>query len=238
MAIMWGLLLEIIPSTGHWWSMLGISIFITVLWYFYSQFRFKIIKNVFIIILGLFAVIHIWNIEGIFWRLQRDNLEYLKILQYIVSAIIISNYIIWNKLNSFKKFNKPILIIVSIYSFIISNIYVLDLFENIFGYFTLTLYWWLIASILLIYGIQKDTIKYRTIWLYFLTLTSIKIFLYDIWKIWDTNSRVIVFAILWVIFIIISTLYTKRFWDNMKWEFNFKNLTWWEDTEEETIKEK
>ena len=224
MWIMWWLLLKIIPSTGHWWSMLWVSIFITFMWSFYARFNFKLIKSVFIIILGLFAISHIWEINYIFWRLDRDNLINLKILQYIVSIVIISNYIIWKKFNTNKYFNKAVLIIVSIYWFIISNIYALDLFKDIFGYYTLTIYWGLIASALLLYWIQKDIIKYRTIWLYFLTLTSAKIFLYDIWQISDTNSRVIVFIILWIIFIIISTMYTKRFWDNMKWEFSLDNL--------------
>ena len=224
MAIMWWLLLEIIPSTWHGWSMLWISIFITILWYFYSKFNFNFLKISFLVIIWLFSALHIWELHSIFYLLEKDNLEYLKIMQYVVSGIIISSYLIWNKFNKNKNYNKTLLIIIAIYSFIISNLYVLDLFENIFGYYTLTIYWGLIASALLIYWIQKDIIKYRTIWLYFLTLTSLKIFLYDVWQIWDTNSRVIVFAVLWVIFIVISTFYSKRFWDNMKWEFSLDNL--------------
>jgi len=225
MLIMWWLLLKIIPSTGHGWSMLWISIFITILGSFYAKFNFNFLKITFIIVLTLFSIFHIWELNHIFWRLSYDKKEYLKFLQYIVTIIITSNYFIWNKLNLEKKYNKIILTIVWIYSFIISNLFVLDLFKPIFGFYTLTIYWGLIASSLLFYWIQKNIIKYRTIWLYFLILTSIKIFLYDIWQIWNTNSRIIVFAILWVIFIILSTLYTKRFWDNMKWEFDFKNLS-------------
>ena len=224
MLIMWGLLLKIIPSTGHGWSMLWISIFITILWSFYAKFNFNFLKIIFTIVLALFSISHIWELNHILWKLSYDKKEYLKFLQYIVTAIIISNYFIWDKLNLEKKYNKIILIIIWIYSFIISNLFILDLFEKIFGFYTLTIYWGLIASALLLYWIQKNIIKYRTIWLYFLTLTSAKIFLYDIWQIWNTNSRIAVFAILWVIFIILSTLYTKRFWDNMKWEFSFDNL--------------
>lgn len=226
MIIMWILLLKIIPSTWHGWSSLGIALFITLLWSFYTKFNFTLLKIVFLMVIAIIWILHIWEISFIFYRLQKDNLEYLKILQYIVSAIIISNYFIWKKLSTdkFKYLNKSLLIIVSIYSFIISNIFIIDLFNNIFWDFTLTIYWGLIAASLLIYWIQNDIIKYRTIWLYFLTLTSAKIFLYDVWQIWNTNSRVVVFAILWVIFIIISTLYSKRFWDNMKWEFSMDNL--------------
>jgi hypothetical protein len=236
MLIMWGLLLEIIPSTWEWWSMLGISVFLTLLWFFYSKFRFKFLKIVFLLFFTIFAILHIWNIDSIFWRLESYEKNSLKVLQYIVTGIMISNYLIWNKFNKIKSFTKTILIIISIYAFIISNIYILDLFENIFGFYTLTIYWWLIASILLIYWIQRDIIKYRTIWLYFLILTSLKIFWYDVWKIWDTNVSVVVFAILWIIFIVISTLYTKRFWDNMKWEFSFSNLSFWDNNDNKEIK--
>lgn len=233
MWIMWLLLIKIIPSTWHGWNILGISIFITILWSFYAKFNLDLLKKAFIALITIVWILHIWEISQIFWKLSRDELEYLKIIQYIVSAIIIANIFIWNKLNipnltsplkNSNNYNKILLIIISIYSFIISNIFIIDLFENIFWDFTLTIYWGLIAASLLIYWIQRDIIKYRTIWLYFLALTSAKIFLYDVWQIWDTNSRVAVFAILWVIFIIISTLYTKKFWDNLLWEFSLDNL--------------
>ncbi len=224
MLIMWRLLVEIIPHSYQWWNMLWISIFITILWIFYAKYNFKFLKIIFILTLTLFSLFHISELNHIFWKLSLIRKEDLKFIQYIVTIIIISNYFIWNKFNLEKKYNKIILIIVWIYSFIISNLFILDLFEKIFGFYTLTIYWGLIASALLLYGIQKNIIKYRTLWLYFLTLTSAKIFLYDIWQIWNTNSRIAVFAILWVIFIILSTLYTKKYWDNMKWEFSFKNI--------------
>lgn len=224
MWIMWLLLLQIIPSSWHWWSLFWISIFITLLWSLYAKFNYNLLKIVFIIVIWLFWIFNIWSLNWVFYKLQRDDLEYLKILQYIVTAIIISNIFIWKKFSQAKNLNKILLIIISIYSFIISNIFIIDLFWNIFWDFTLTIYWWLIASSLLMFWISKDLIKYRTIWLYFLALTSVKIFSYDVWQIWDTNSRVAVFAILWVIFIIISTLYTKRFWDNLLWEFSLSNL--------------
>jgi len=224
MWIMWALLLKIIPSIGHGWSLLWISIFITILWYFYVKFKANFLKIVFLFLIWLFGLFHIWELNFIFHRLENDNLEFLKIIQYIVSALIIFNYFIWNKFNLAKKYNQILLIIIWLYSFIISNLFILDLFYNIFKDSTLTIYWGLIASGLLFYWIQKDLIKYRTIWLYFLALTSAKIFLYDVWQIEDTNSRIVVFAILWVVFIIISTFYTKRFWDNLILEFNLSNL--------------
>ena len=225
MWIMGFLLVKIIPFTIHWWIILGISIFITIIWSFYAKFNFTLLKIFFVFLIIWLSIIHIWWLKYIFWKLENDNLEYLKIMQYFVSTIIISNYFIWKKLNQKNIFNKIILAIVSIYAFIISNLYVIDLFSHIFHSFTLTIYWWLIASGLLYYWIQKDIIKYRTIWLYFLTLTTLKIFAYDVWvNFWDTNSRIAVLWVLWVIFIIISTLYTKKYWDNLLKEFSLKNL--------------
>ena len=239
MWIMWLLLLKIIPSTGHGWSLLWISIFITILWYFYSKFNFTFLKILFLILIWGFWIFHIISLNVVFGKLEFDNLVYLKIIQYIVSGIVISNLFIWNKNNLVKFFNKTLIIIISLYCFIISNLFVLDLFFDIFKESTLTIYWGLIASGLLVYWIQKDLIKYRTIWLYFLALTSAKIFLFDVWQIANTNSRVAVFAILWVIFIIISTLYTKRFWDNLLWEFSLSNLkSEDDDLEEDIIKNK
>lgn len=108
MTIMWWLLLKIIPSTGHWWSMLWISLFITILWLFYAKFNFKFLKIVFLLLVWLFWLLHIWEINSIFWKLGYDKMEYLKILQYIVSVIIISNVFIWKKLNIYinKNYNK------------------------------------------------------------------------------------------------------------------------------------
>jgi len=84
---------------------------------------------------------------------------------------VIANYFIWKPhLTSPSRrgiaqvsFHKIILIVVSIYAFIISNIYILDIFADIFGHFSLTIYWGLIASVLLFYGIAKDKIRFRTI---------------------------------------------------------------------------
>ena len=243
MWIMWLLLLKIIPSTGHGWSLLWISIFITILWYFYSKFNFTFLKIFFLILIWWFWLYHIISLNIVFGKLEFEKLEYFKIIQYIVSAIIISNIFIWKGPHLASPKGRGIyrilIIIISLYLFIISNLFVLDLFFDIFKESTLTIYWGLIASGLLVYWIQKDLIKYRTIWLYFLALTSAKIFLFDVWQIANTNSRVAVFAILWVIFIIISTLYTKRFWDNLLWEFSLSNLkSENNDLEEDIIKNK
>lgn len=225
MWIMWLLLLEIIPSTWQWWSMLWISVFLIITWVFYALFNSKFLKIFFIIVLSLFLLLHISWVDWIFNTLVYKDKTYLKILQYIVSAIVVLNIFTWKKFNKEVFLNNVLSIIIWIYVFIISSIYVYDIFESLLQHYSLTIYWGLIASSLLIYWIQKDIIKYRTIWLYFLTLTTLKIFFVDVgWIEADTNSKVFVFFILWVILIFISTIYTKRYWDNLLGEFRISNL--------------
>jgi len=224
MAIMSALLIKIIPNTWHWWSLLWVSTFLWVLWSFYAMFNFKFLKIVFLMVISLFLFIHFWQVDYLFSKFEREGIEYFKILQYLVTIILIFNVFIWNNLNKNLAISSILRKIMWVYVFIITSMYFYDIFENTLWYFSLTLYWGLIASTLFIYWVQKDLIKFRTIWLYFLTLTSAKIFLYDVWEIWDTNSRVLTFAVLWVIFIVISILYTRKYWDNLSWEFNLKNL--------------
>ena len=73
----------------------------------------------FILFLSIFSLIHISLLNNLFYVLKMDDLEYLKILQYLVSAILISNIFIWNKINKLKSLNKIILIILGLYAFII-----------------------------------------------------------------------------------------------------------------------
>jgi hypothetical protein len=221
MWIMWALLMKIIPNTGHWWSNFWISIFLLILWFFYSKLSTIFLKYIFVILILWASILHIWSIDYIFNKLETEHIEYLKILQYFVTFIFLSNIIIWKKV---KKINLNLKIILWIYAFLISNFYILDIFKNSLTHFSLTLYWGLIASSLLIYWIQKNLQKFRTIWLYFLVLSIWKIFLYDVWEVWDITWRYIIFGVLWTILIIISTLYTKKYWDNLLKEFNFDNL--------------
>lgn len=228
MIIMGVLLLIIIPSTGHGWSMLWISSFIFILWMFYAKFNFHLLKVVFLFVVAWFWILHIWSVNDIFFKLKIDDLLYLKPLQYIVAWIVVWNLFVWNKFSLEKWYNKILVVIVWIYAFLISNVFIYNIFENLLGHLSLTLYWGLIASVLLTYWIQKDVIKKRTIWLYFLILTSIKIFFFDVWQLWNTNEIVFAFMVLWVIFIIISTMYTKKYWDNLLWELSFSNLGYWD----------
>lgn len=222
MWILWILLLEIIPSTWLGWSTFWIALFLGTMSFVYSYYNSVILKVFYIVWITWFLILQIWEIDSIFWRLDNENLWYLRALQYISTIIMCFIVFIWNKINTEKYLNISVNIVFSIYLLIISSIYVYDIFDTTFA---VTIYWWITASILLFNGIAKDKIKLRTIWLYLILLTSWKIFLFDIWfGIDDAISRVVALILIWILFIIISTRYTKKYWNNIAGEFNMRNL--------------
>jgi len=216
------LLLEIIPSTGHGWSILWITAFVAVSNLIYSYFNSSVLKVFFIVWFTWFLFLQTWELESIFRKIDRENLEYLRVLQYISTIIIWVSVVLWNKINKQKSLNAFINIIFALYLLVITSLYVYDIFDTTFA---VTIYWGVISSILLFNWIAKDKIKLRTIWLYLIMLTSWKIFLYDIWfGIDDAISRVVALIFIWVLFIVISTRYTKKYWNNLSGEFKISNL--------------
>ncbi len=222
-ATLWLLLLEIIPSTWHGWSTLWIAVFLLVINFVYSYYNSKILKVFFITIFTWYLVSQVGDLDNIYWKIDEDKLSYLRILQYISTVIVWLIVLFWNKLNKYKVLDIFINLIFSIYLLFITSYYVYDIFDTTFA---VTIYWWLTSSILLFYGIAKDFIKLRTIWLYLISLTALKIFFYDIWYgIDDAISRVVAFIVIWILMIIISTRYTKKYGNNIVWEFSLSNIT-------------
>lgn len=217
------LLVKIIPSTWHWWSTLWISIFVFIIWIVYSYFNSHILKIFFISCLWFVLINQVWNFDSINYRLEKDNLNYLMILQYISTILISTIIILWNKINKVKIYNDILNIILSIYTLTIVSIYIYDLIPNTFA---VTIFWWVLSVVLLINWISRDLIKLRTIWLYLLSLVLWKIFLYDLWY-WldDAVTRIAALIILWVLLIFVSTRYSKKYWKNLTWEFDIKNLS-------------
>ena len=233
MVILWILLLEIIPSTWHGWSTIWIAIFLLIVNFVYSYFNSNILKVFFIFIFTSFLMIQVEGLKGIYLKIDNEKIWFLRTLQYTSTLIIWIIVILWNKINKAKSFSFYINIIFSFYLLIITTQYIYDIFDTTFA---VTIYWWVTASILIFYGIAKDIIKYRTVWLYLVSLTSLKIFLYDVW-FWIDNafSRVIAFIVIWILLIIISTRYTKKYWNNLKWEFKFSNFSSKKDINNITI---
>ena len=216
------LLLEIIPSTWHGWSILWITIFISISSIIYSYFNSKVLKVAFIAWFTWFLLLQIWSLDSILWRIDKDEISYLRILQYISTILLWVSVIAWNKLNKEKSLNVFINLIFTAYLLIITSLYVYDIFDSTFA---VTIYWWVTASFLISKGIANDIIKLRTIWLYLIGLTTLKIFLYDIWYwIDDAISRVVALIVIWILLIIISTKYTKKYWNDITKELSPSNL--------------
>lgn len=220
---LWILLLEIIPSTWHGWSTLWIAVFLFIINFVYSYYSSRILKIFFILIFTWYLILQVWELDSIYWKLDNEKLSYLRILQYISTALVWMIVIFWNRVNKQKVLDIFINLIFSVYLLFVTSYYVYDIFDTTFA---ITIYWWVTSSVLLFYGIAKDLIKLRTIWLYLISLTAIKIFFYDIWYgIDDAVSRVVAFIFIWILMIIISTRYTKKYWNNIVWEFRLSNIT-------------
>ena len=200
-----------------------LSIFSTFLWFFYAKINSYLLKGIFTLLMIVTSFLHIFNFDIIQHTLININ-TYWTFIQYIISLIIISNFFIWKKINKNNLFNNIMIWIVILYSFFISNLYIISIFELILKQFTLTAYWWIVGISFIVYWLYYKKLKYRTIWLYFLTIMISKVFLYDIWISWNVNSKIFVFTFLWIIFIVLWSFYNKKDWNNILEEFNLKHL--------------
>lgn len=220
--ILANLLIDIIPSAGHGWSIIWVSLFILVLWVIYSQLHSKILKIFYIIVISLVMFGQYDDLSSILHKIDIDEVPYLRILQYATFGTLTTAIILWNKYNNDQYYNKFINSSYVIYTLFIISSFVLDIFNTTFA---VTIFWAIVSSMLLFYGISSDKIKLRTIWLYLLSLVLAKIFIYDIWYgLDDAVTRVVALIAIWVLLIIISTRYTRKYGNNLKWEFNFSNL--------------
>ncbi|NVP17280.1 DUF2339 domain-containing protein [Candidatus Gracilibacteria bacterium] len=235
MLVVSSLLVKIIPQTNHGWSILGIASFVGISGIIYNYFSSKILKTFFVVITIFFTFNHIGSFDYISYRIGEDNLKHLIILQYIATAIIGAITIYWNKTNKISTFNNILNINLIFYILVIVSMYIYNIFNNTFA---ITIFWGIISIILLIRGISHDKKKLRTIGLYLLSLVLAKIFLYDIWYGLDNAiSRVVVFILLGILLIFVSTRYSRKYGDNLVGEFSFKNLKN-ENNEKVEIKQK
>lgn len=222
MSILWILLIQIIPSTGQGYSLVGISVFLAILATLYAKFSSHILKLVIIFSLGMLSLHHIVSFESIVYLIDKQNLDYLRVLQYLCFTIISATVFSFTKVNTIKTYNPSLYVIYIFYTLMIISLFILDIFEITFA---VTIFWWIIASMFLLFGISKNKIKMRTLWLYLLALVLGKIFIYDIWYgLDDAISRVIALIVIWILMIIISTQYSKKYGNNIAGEFDIKNL--------------
>ena len=135
----------------------------------------------------------------------------------VVSLIIPAYDFIRSNKKSFK-----MLTLAALYLLIITTLYVQYIFETPFA---VTLYWGILSFTTLSYGISKNILPLRTIGLYLITLTAGKIFLYDIWMSVDNViSRVVALMVVGILMIVLSSMYTKRYGNNLNSEFSPTNL--------------
>lgn len=214
---------NIVPHTGLWYSILAISLLIVIIGITYDFLASKLLSYVLFFAICLFYFYHTSSVWWIFDKLEAEWLIQLKSLQYLVVLIP------WLWL-FFRKFYKTKLEPVSsllniaymVYLFIITSIFVYDIFNNTFA---LTIYWAVWAYIYLSMWINWDKQKLRTIWLYILTFVVFKIVLYDIWyAIENWIVRVIALMFVGWLMMYISMLYSRKYPGNMMNEFNLSNF--------------
>jgi hypothetical protein len=203
--MIWGCLGIIIPNTDLW--IFVISAFISLLLIIYTYFNVVLIKYFFIWIFIMFLFVHF----------SAGELD-IKILQYL-SVIVLW---LWTYFSNKIQINKATIVSFIIYLFLISTMFVNDIFDNTF---IVTIYRGILTFALLFYWIEKNLIKFRTIWLYILVITLWKILFYDIWK-WIDNLIFRVFALIlvWWLMIWISMMYAKKQKWELLWEFSLKEL--------------
>ena len=217
--LVWHLL---IGSIAYWdWEVLITAFYFLVLSIFYSKYCSSALKVAYLFALWFISLFHISEVQNLFWSSKFDAQFSLKFIHYLSTFIFSIWAFAYNKISKYSS-SYIALIIISFYLMIITTTYVYDIFEDVF---IISMYWWAIAFISLYCWIQKDLKKYRTIWLYILVLTLWKILLFDIWfNIDEPIFRVLALMLVWALMIVISSMYSKRYWWNLKGEFDLNNL--------------
>jgi len=224
------ILFRIIPDHGLGLHIFGFAVFNVFLSVSYSMIFSGKIKYYFILFLLYVFMAQIFGLESFFHRAEVIDMSYLKIFQYLATALFALAFGLYVSLQKMfheerqdKGFSYAILVISSLYLFVISSQYIFFLFNE--NEFILTIYWGLISFVFLNLGIQRDLLKLRTIGLYILSLTTIKILLYDIWTgLNDAILRVFALMLVGGIMIAISVLYSKKYGGDLKGEFSLNNL--------------
>lgn len=209
--------LSILDFQDIWFWLLYVSSILALLWYVYTLLGSKWLQRVhlagYIISLWVHIILFSWAIE----YPSSMNLWVSFLIAGIYALPFIAGYMRKKSIE-----NTPLFSLFLFYIFILSSLTVYFIFESTFS---VTLYWGALTFSILWYGISKDVLFIRTIGLYLLVLTVGKIFLFDIWdeSVGD-GVGFMVFIATWILMIILSTMYTKKFGNTLNNEFNLKNL--------------
>lgn len=215
------LLLLIIISIILWWWIfytLTVSILVFILTIVYTKYSSNFLKKFLIAWTTFILLLHIFHFP--YKLFYSDSLH--KIYFYLSSIIILAGiYYFYN--NQKNKDSKIFLTIWIIYAFIISTIYAYNIFN--YNLFVITIYWGILAFILLSYWINKDKLIYRTVWNYILILALWKILIYDVRM--EIDNGIIKVLALWIVgifMIIVSSMYQKKYWKQIRGEFRLTNI--------------
>lgn len=201
---------------NEWISLLWAWSGAVALYYIYQYFQSQSL-----IFFSKFMILWVCLIHIIFVSMWIDFTSFDIILSLFILAVTLFPAV-FDSLRSQKGVSRNFFSILGIYTFWVTSMYVYQLFDTTFA---ITLYWGLLSFLLLSYGISKNILPLRTLWLYFITLTAGKVFLYDIWTSVDgTVSRVIVLIVVWVLMIVLSTMYTRKYGNTLNSEFSPTNL--------------
>lgn len=223
--ITWVLIINLIPS---WYSYLWFHIIVTTFYLFTLSFIYrsvyiwKITKEVycwaliFLMWFNAYTFYDLYNYVN-FW----DIWFYTKMILYTTPIIIwLSVYNINRSINNFPK--KYVNLVTYLYLFIITTLMV---HINIKNMFIITIYWWIVAFGVLYFGIQYDKGSARTIGLYIISLTICKVLFFDIWNDIDNPLlRVVALMVVGGLMIAVSSMYTKKYWNSIKSEFDIKKI--------------
>lgn len=211
----------------------SIAIFLIWLSYFYKLHWSDMLKKWFV---GLFIFVMCSHLTTYVNDIYKWDLSIMNtFFQYIISMIFMIAALIQILPRDDQSSTRQVItVFLLLYLFIVTTFYVYHIFPNTFA---VTLYWGILAFLLISRGISKDIIALRTIGLYLVSLVCFKILFVDI-TTWISDNIIKVFAFIavWVMFIIIWTMYSRKYGNKLKWEFDLSNITWGSFVEETSIK--
>jgi hypothetical protein len=186
--------------------------------FLYKKYWSYILQLAFVMIISLW---YIWHIVNVFEMIEYV-IKFNHVLQYSVSFILLWAAYMFIKTPETLIRRSQLIAIASIYVFVITSMYVYQIFPNIFS---ITLYWWALAFMLISRWIWKDIIALRTLWLYLIMLMCVKIFFIDIpYSIDETVIKVVAFIAVWTMLMVISSMYSKKYGNKLKWEYQLSNI--------------
>lgn len=203
-----------------WYSLLYYSIIVISLTIFYSYLHAIALK-----IFSYFVYISFLSIHLFLFLVSTQVGIFTPDMNILISTIIAGIYsvpFLYEYLKHKDIHSDKLFIVFLFYLFSLTTLYVYYYFPTTFS---VTLYWWVLASALLWYGISQDIMRMRTLGLYLVSITAAKIFFHDIWVgVDDTISRVVALMVVGILMIAISTMYTRKYGNNLNSEFNPSNL--------------